>query len=214
MPGILLIAFQILFGGSRDFDNKLKMFLDSKFAAYEKYEYEIAELPKNISKIEIDEDREIRINKNYAYVPVKLFYHDSKPYSSFITLKVRLFKKVLIANQPVGKGELLSSFQFDEVIKDAANIKGTPLDELGMPLICKTSLKEGMVLIKEFTEAAPDVEHNERLILHSGKNGVDISLEVTSREKGKIGDVIRVVSSDKNIFKAKLIDKYNAVLID
>ncbi|MBI1938159.1 MAG: flagella basal body P-ring formation protein FlgA [Ignavibacteriales bacterium] len=214
MPGILLIAFQILFAGGRDFDNKLRMFLDSKFAAYESYEYEIAEMPKNISGIEIDENREIRINKSYAYVPVKFFYSNSKPYLSFITLKVKLFKKVLVANQQIGKGGLLSSFQFDEIIKDAANIKGTPLDELGAALICKTNLKVGMVLIREYTEAAPDVEHNERLILHSGKNGVDVSLEVTSREKGKIGEVIRVVSSDKKKFKAKLIDKYNAVLID
>lgn len=214
MLGIFLIAFQILFAGGRDFDNKLRMFLDSKFAAYEKYEYEIAEMPKNISKIEIDENREIRINKNYAYVPVKFFYNDSKPYSSFITLKVRLFEKVLVANQAIGKGELLSSFQFNEEIKDAANIKGTPLHELGTILVCKTNLKEGMVLIKEYTEAAPDVDHDERLILHSGKNGVVVSLEVTSRERGRIGDVVRVVSADKKIFKAKIIDKYNAVLID
>jgi flagella basal body P-ring formation protein FlgA len=62
------------------------------------------------------------------------------------------------------------------------------------------------------TEGVPDIENNQRVTLHAGKNGVDISLDVTTREKGFIGDIIRVVTPENKILRAIIIDKNNVVI--
>lgn len=216
MFGILLILFQLNLGSDKAFESQLKNYLDRKLAEYERYEYEITELPKNYFKIELDDERELKLNKNYAIVPVRVYDKNNRSSRSLITLKVKLFKKVLVAAQDIEREQPLSDFQFVEKLYDITLIRGNPVlnSESLIGKRSKVKIKNGSILIDEMTESIPDVFLNERLILHAGSNGVDISTEVTAREEGKIGDIIRVVTNDNKIFKAKIIDKFNVSLIE
>ncbi len=212
---VILLIINFLFG-SNQFNEQLKKHLDDLFRDYELYEYEIAETAVNYSRMEIDLTRETRVNKNYCLVPVILYDRNKRSSQSFISLKVKLYKKVLTANQKIHRGEILSSAYFNESMKEVTSIKGTPLNQLyeTSQLKSRVDIRENSVLVKEMTESLPDININERLILHTGQNGVDITTDVTARENGNIGDVIRVVTDQKKIFKAKVFDKYNATLIE
>lgn len=212
---VIFLIINFLFG-SNQFEEQLKKHLDDLFKDYERYEYEVAETAVNYLRVEIDLSRETKVNKNFCLVPVLLYDRNKRSSQSFISLKVKLFKKVLTANQKIPRGEVLSAAYFNESMKEVTSIKGTPLNQLfeNRQLKSRIDIKENTVLIKEMTELLPDININERLILHSGNNGVDITTEVTARENGNIGDVIRVVTDEKKIFKAKVFDKYNATLIE
>lgn len=216
MIGILLIVFQLILGSDKTFEGQLKNYLDKIFARYEKYEYEITELPKNYYRIELDNERQFKLNKNYLTIPVKIYDKNNRASRSLISLKVKLFRKVLVALQDIERNEPLSDCQFIEIIHDVTSIRGTPIinSESLVGRRSKVKIKNGTILIEEMTEAIPDVFYNERLVLHAGSNGVDISTEVTAREEGKIGDVIRVVTNDNKIFKARIIDKFNVTLVE
>jgi len=216
MISALLILLQIFFNNDKVFESQLKNYLDEKFASYEKYEYQVKEMPINYFRLQLDYEREFNLNKNYAFVPVKIYDRKNRVSLSLITLKVKLYQNVLIALQNIDRNELLSENQFTHKLIDVTNVRGKVIQNLDFAngFRAKTKIKNGSILIEEFIEPVPDVFYNDKLILHAGKNGVDISTEVTAREDGRIGDVIRVVTNDNKLFKAKIIDKYNVSLIE
>lgn len=215
MLSVLLIILN-LFSGIVQSDSDLQKYLTKLFSNYEKFEYQVDYNTNNFSKIVVDDERESRLNKNILHVPVKIYDRKNNVSNSFISIKVRLFKKVLVAAQDIEKDEMLSSYQFRRDLRDVTMTKGFPVteDESLIASRSKVKIREGSVLVKEMMEVIPDVMTNEKLILNAGKNGVNITIEVTAREKGNIGDVIRVIADNKKIFTAKIIDKYNVLLIE
>lgn len=215
MLSVLLIILN-LFSGIVQSDSDLQKYLTKLFSNYEKFEYQVDYKTNDFSKIVVDDERESRLNKNILHVPVKIYDRKNNVSNSFISIKVRLFKKVLVASQDIEKDEMLSSYQFRRDLRDVTMTQGFPVteDESIIASRSKVKIREGSVLVKEMMEVIPDVMTNERLILNTGKNGVNITIEVTAREKGNIGDVIRVIADNKKIFTAKIIDKYNVLLIE
>ncbi len=216
MISSLLILMQIFFNADKAFESQLKNYLDEKFASFVKYEYQISEMPKNYFRLELDYDREFKLNKKYAFVPVKVYDRKNSASLSLITLKIKLFQNVLVALEDISRNELLSENHFTKKLVDVTNLRGKAVQSIDFneSFRAKSIIKNGSVLVEELIEPVPDVLYNEKLILHAGRNGVDISTEVTAREEGRIGDVIRVVTSDNKLFKAKIIDKYNVSLIE
>lgn len=216
MISLLIILLQIFSQSNKQFETQLKNYLDEKLSTWDSYEYEITGMPKNYFRLELDYDREFIINKNNATVPVKLYDKRNNVSLSIVTLKIKLYKKVLVAIQEINRNEQLSSTYFERKVIDITNIRGKPISDLNFTegYRAKTKIKRGSVLIEELIEQIPDIFYNDKIILHAGRNGVDISTEVIAKEEGKIGDVIRVVTNDNKIFKAKIIDKYNVSLIE
>lgn len=211
-----LIVILNLFTGNSGFESELQKYLVKNYSSYEKIEFQITDNLNAVSKIVIDEEREPRLNKNTLLVPVKLISRNKSESKSFITLKVKLYKTVFVARQDIQKDALISNDQFRKELKEVSQLNGTLFNDNDFPVATKSKvkIKEGNILLNEMIEKNPDVLPNERLILHAGRNGVDITTEVVSREKGNIGDIIRVVADQKKIFSAKIIDKYNVLLIE
>ncbi len=211
-----LIVILNLFTGNSGFESELQKYLIKNYSSYEKIEFQITDNLSAVSKIVIDEEREPRLNKNTLLVPIKLISRNKSESKSFITLKVKLYKTVFVARQDIQKDELISNDQFRKELKEVSQLNGTLFNDNDFPVATKSKvkIKEGNILLNEMIEKNPDILPNERLILHAGRNGVDITTEVVSREKGNIGDIIRVVADQKKIFSAKIIDKYNVLLIE
>ncbi|MDQ7817332.1 MAG: flagellar basal body P-ring formation chaperone FlgA [Melioribacteraceae bacterium] len=215
MLSVLLIILN-LFSGTAQSDSDLQKYLTKLFSNYEKFEYQVDYKTNNYSRFIVDDERESRLNKNILLVPVKLYDKKNNISNSFISIKVKLFRTVLVAAQDIERDEMLSSYQFRRDLRDVTLTKGLPVtyetNLIGSR--SKVKIREGSVLVKEMIETIPDVAANERLILHAGKFGVDITVEVSAREKGSIGEIIRVMTDNKKIFTAKIIDKYNVLLIE
>ncbi|MEW6507388.1 MAG: flagellar basal body P-ring formation chaperone FlgA [Bacteroidota bacterium] len=204
------------FTGNSGLEKELQKYIEKYFVSFEKIEFQFAENINTSSKIVIDEDREPRLSKNILLVPVRLISRNKNESKSFITLKVKLYKTVLVAAHDIQKDELLSPEQFKKELKEISLVNGTIFSDENFPAASKSKvrIRENSILVNEMMEKMPDVLPDDRLILHAGRNGVDITTEVISRERGNIGDIIRVISDQRKIFSAKIIDKYNVLLIE
>lgn len=208
----ILLAFVF---GNNTFESELKSYLNQKLSSFERYEYEIVKLPSNISNILIDETKEFRISKSYGYVPVKIFYVKNHNQSSVITIKLKLYKKVLIAKSFISRDKELNQDDFEEKLCDVSLLNGqlfSTIENIN-DYKAKVNLKENSILLKEHVTKIPLIDQGKKVIVHAINNGVDISLEGITRQAGYAGDVISIQALNK-IFKAKVIDKFNLVLVE
>lgn len=212
------VFFFILIGflsiHAQQFENELKSYLKSKLGAYEKFEYQVVQTPRGFKKMEINSEKVFRLVKNYAYVPVKLYDEKNNQSYALLTVRVKLFKTVFVSIQKINSAENLFPTMFERKLEDVATLDGNLVDEKDLSLYrSKVLIKEGAVLSREQIELIPLVNKGEKVIVHAGKNGVDITLDAVTRQDGCTGDVISVQANSK-VFKAKVIDKYNLILVE
>lgn len=214
MKFILTILLCFIGIQAKSFDSKLKAYLDEKLKNYEKYEYRVLREPKGYTKIEINDEKSFRLAKNYAYVPIKYLDSERKENYSVLTVRVKLYKTVLVAVQNIDRNTNLSPVHFERELKEISELDGRLADEETAGLSrSKVFIKTGSILLKEMIELIPVINSGDKVVLHSGKNGVDIAVDVISRQDGCVGDVISVQSNNK-IYKAKVIDKFNLTLVE
>lgn len=216
MLGLLSILFGFLFAQDKNFDANLKNYLDDKLNSYVKYEYQIVQMPKNYSRIEINTEKNSRLTKNYFYLPVKVYDSKNSPSGALITIRVKLYKNVLIASNEIRRNENLSPNLFDMKIEDVSMYKGKTIDveENLANFRTKVLVKAGTILSKEMIEPIPIISKGDKIILHAGGTGVDVSIDVIARQDGCAGDVISVYANGSKLYKAKIIDKSNLTLVE
>ncbi len=213
MKILMIILLGFVLGNGKSFNLQLKFYLDERLSSYEKYDYEILRVPRN-ARLEIDTDRNFRIARNYAYVPVKIFDSKNNAAHSVVTLRVKLYRKVLVSKQTIGKDENLLPYMFNKELMNVSRLEGQPADEKVMKNYrSKIIINEKSVLLQNMIEPVPVINHGEKVIIHTGRNGVDISIEGIARQDGSVDQIISVQCRDQ-IFKAKVIDKYNLSLVE
>ncbi|MGK9367373.1 flagellar basal body P-ring formation chaperone FlgA [Melioribacter sp. Ez-97] len=210
----VLILLQLFPGDS--FESKLQKYLSEKLSDYSGFTFKVNSMPLNYSRIEIDDTRQLRISNRYAFLPVQVYDAYSNVNNSFITIEIELFKTVFKANRKIERGETLSGDMFEAVEAEITSIKGTPVfekEEIAGKR-SRTVINEGTVLTEELMEPVPDVYRDAKVVLHVIKGSVDISVDATARQEGRIGEIIRVITTDNKIFRARIIDKQNVLLED
>ncbi len=214
MKFLLFILLGFVTLQAKPFEDELKSYLQSKLGSYEKYEYQVVQKPKGFKRMKINNEKSFRLVKNYAYVPVKIYDEKNNASSALLTVRVKLFKTVFVTIQKVNAGENLFATMFERKLEDIASLDGNLVGEQDLSLYrSKVLVKEGTVLTKELVELIPIVNKGEKVIVHAGKNGVDVTIDAVTRQDGCPGDVISVQANNK-IFKAKVIDKYNLTLVE
>ena len=209
---LILLGFVSLYADT--FDAQLKTYLREKLSMFEKFEYQIVQAPKSYSKMEINSEKNFRLVKNYAYVPVKIYDKQNVVSVSLLTVRVKLFKSVLFSIGNINQNELLASSMFSQKLEDVASFADKVIDP--DKLVNKRSrllIKAGTILTVDMLESIPAINKGDKIVVHAGKDGVDISVDAISRQDGCVGDVISVQSNNK-IFKAKVIDKFNLTLVE
>ena len=214
MINLINILLIILFSPN-DLELKVKNYLDKKLSNFEKYEFEIVSLPKKYLEIKIDEEKSFQLVKNFGYVPVVVRSANNNFQNSVITLKLKLFKKVFVTKKNIQADELLNEKKLVEKLLDVSQLNGNTFSvtENINEFKSKVNLKENSVLLYEHLKKIPLVSKGNKIILHTGSNGVNISIEAVSRQDGYLGDIISVQAMNK-IYKAKVIDKQNLELVN
>ncbi len=216
MLGILSILIGFLFAQDNSLDLKLKNYLNDKLNKYVKYEYQIVQVPQNYSRIEINYEKQSRLIKNYFYVPVKIYDSKNLPSGALLTIRVKLYKNVLVASNEIRRNENLSANLFDVKIEDVSLYEGKTLnvDDNLANFRSKVLVKAGTILSKYMIEPVPIVSKGDKIILHTGRTGVDISIDVIARQDGCAGDVISVYANGSKLYKGKIVDKNNLTLVE
>ncbi|MCX6169936.1 MAG: flagellar basal body P-ring formation chaperone FlgA [Ignavibacteriales bacterium] len=216
MFGLISILIGLVFGQGQNFNVQLKKYLDEKLNSYAKYEYQIIQAPKNYSRIEISEDRKSRLNKNYFYLPVKIYDNKNIASLSLLTIRVKLYKNVFSAAKEIRRNENLLPNMFELKLADVS-LYGDNIINVTENLAnyrSKVLVKSGSILSGEMIEPIPVINRGDKIFLHTGGLGVDVSIDVTARQDGCAGDVISVLSNGNKLYKGKIVDKSNLTLVE
>jgi len=184
---------------------------------YNRIEYSIIS-PQNLdlSKCQFDYSRKIKIDGNYAYLPVLLTEKNNNSNNSLITLKLKLFQYVLQSNRPIEKKENLNKNSFTIVEKEVSGLRFEPIDVSAdlQNSRAKFRIKENAILQKSMIENIPDVKVGDRVAALFTNNSVNISFPVTARSSGESGSIIKVKRDDKKIFKALVMNNTTVKIIE
>jgi len=216
MLGLVAILVGFLFPQNNSLDAQLKVLLNEKLHNYVKYEYQIVQEPRNYSRIEINNDKQTRLSKNYLYVPVKIYNSKNIPSGSLLTVRVKLYQNVLVASAGIRRNENLSGGMFEVKTEEVSMYDGKTLEpDCDLTNFrSKAVLKEGAILLKDMIEPVPIISKGDKIILHTGGLGVDVSIDAVARQEGCAGDVISVYASGSKLYKGKIIDKSNLTLVE
>ncbi len=216
MLGLISILIGLVFGQGQNFNTQLKKYLDEKLNSYAKYEYQIIQAPKNYSRIEISDDRKSRLDKNYFYLPVKIYDNKNFASLSLLTIRVKLYKNVFSASREIKRNENLLPNMFEVKMADVSlygdNVVNVTEDISNYR--SRVLVRTGTILSEEIIEPIPAVNKGDKVVLHTGGLGVDVSIDVTARQDGSVGDVISVYSNGNKFYKGKIVDKSNLTLVE
>jgi flagella basal body P-ring formation protein FlgA len=210
---ILLSLFSVNNNIEENIDNCLYEY----FPECTRIEYTIVS-PQNIdlSQFQLDNNRELKLQGSYAYLPVKEFNSNGISKNTIITLKLNVFKKVLVANRDIKKKQYLNlqDFHYDE--KEILSLRYPPADIL-LPVDdyrSRRNIKENSVLQISMLEKIPDIEVGDRVEAVFNNSSVNISFNVTARSEGVAGSIIKVKRDDRKIFKAQVINNSTVKIIE
>ncbi|MDP4172802.1 MAG: flagellar basal body P-ring formation chaperone FlgA [Bacteroidota bacterium] len=218
---ILLLIFSFLFAAALQADpilqKNIENYLKEQLKGYEKFEFELVSSPatKPSDKISIDQDRQFRLSGNMAYVPVKIYSIDGRnSSSSLLSVRVKLYKMIFVATTAIKYGTELKESNFVQKLSDVAQLRGLPVEDLKEISSTKSkfNIREGDILTKESIQPLPLIRNGEKVVAIFSSGNLSITLDAAARQDGAKGDIIRIVTPDKKLFKAKVVDE-NSVII-
>lgn len=203
---------------SKGTDN-INDFLDRYFSGYDSVDYEIVSMPKGVSELSgvtLLEDTDPTVKNGFMYIPVEVTHQNDKSVRSYITLKVKLYKEVAVAVQNINNRDGLEQTDFMIRKMDVAQLSSSAFT--GIENIndyrARINIKEGEILQPYMLEKKPDVSINDPVEARILKGSVEITLDARAKEDGSIGDVIRILSSDKKYFQAKVETRKKVLIIE
>lgn len=216
MISVLFMVFSIFAHTGGSLKSELDEYLKKNFSGYKEFQYEIVEMPENFKKASILKTNELNVSGNLAYVPVKVVTDDNRVTKTFITIRLKLFQEVLVAVKPIKSRETLTAGDFQLEKVDVTQVRGSAVKTLkGIETLrSKVSLRTGDVLVKEAVEAKPIINVGDQVNASVSSGSVYVSTEATARQEGLRGDIIQIITKDKKLFKAKIIDSKNVLIIE
>lgn len=213
---IINILSSLIIAGSNQ-ELNIDAFLKAEFSNYNRIEYTLVSPKKiNLSECIIDDSRDTKLSGKFAYLPVKEVSNDGFTKNILITLKLKLYKNVWVANRNLTKKENLSKNDFQITEKEVASLRFNPVN-LSAPINeyrSRLRISENSVLEENMLEKIPDVKIGDRVNALFINNSVSISFVVTSRSEGIVGDIIKIKRDDKKIFKAKIINNTSVKIVE
>lgn len=214
LAAIISILLFITSAGS-DINNSVRQYLNAHLKEYEKIEFEILKTPAGYSSIDILKSKAFNVNGNIAYIPVKII-KKKRTVQSYISVRLKLFKKVLIVNRNINRKESINKNDFMIGLKDVAGLQGEPVTEIKDLENCRSKkyLKEGNILTKNDIEKLPVINIGDRIKASLINGNVMVQTEAVSRQEGRIGDEIIIVTMANKRLKARVVDKNNVIIIE
>ncbi len=215
-----IVSIFVLFNLSGGKYSVLDKYLEEKLKSYVKWEYELVSVPENINKeghsFVIDNTREFKQAKSYAHIPIVIIGKFNKRVNSVLTIKLKLFGKVMVAVKQIKKGDQLDLSFFEEAVVETQNMQEEAfVYSMDMENYrAKMNIARGRILTKNSVEKIPLVKSGDNLSATLVKGLISVSFDAISRDEGYKGDVIRIVGLDKRLFKAKIEDSKSVLIVE
>ncbi len=210
---VLLLSMVISIFNHGNLHDEIDNYLKEKLSGYDKYEFEIVNVP-DASKIRLADNTNLKINGKFIYLPAYVVSKNYTEKKSYLTIKVKLYKYVLAAASDIpGK----STFSQEETVKELADVTNYNGELITSCNGLKNSryrffIKKGTILLKEYMEPIPAIKAGDMIKALVRAGNVIVSTKAEARQEGVEGDIIRIITKDKNLFKAKIIDSKNVII--
>jgi flagella basal body P-ring formation protein FlgA len=218
---IFCLLFSLVFSlqsGGDTLKEEIAGYLNKRLTGYDKVEFEIASRPFNPAggSIRLDTLRETKITGSVAYLPVLVVNKDKKVSQSFVSLRLSLYKKVLVSKKLLPSGSELKAADFELKSVDVAKFRSLPVCDTSLlsGFRAKFALKEGEELLKEKLQPVPVIKKGDSVTAFAVKGNVEISMDAVARQDGCPGEVIRILTPEKKIFRARVIDQFSVYIIE
>ncbi len=218
MLSYIIITLVLFFSGS-NIEKKINDYLKNQLKNYTKFEYSIVSLPRSIrmnnNSFYVAADKGFKFNNGYGYVPVYIKTRGNKTKESVITVKLKLYKDVLIANQDIKAGTKLKSTMFNIKTQNVVKLFSKPLTDINglADYEVKRKIKKGSILQEDMVKDIPVVELGNPVIAYKIVGNVEISFKAKARNSGRKGDKI-FVAANKRIFKGVVVNKNYVKIIE
>ncbi len=217
MIAIVKILFSLLLITNSNQKLAINDYLKIQLSEYQKIEYTIVS-PRGVdlSMISVDNSREFKVNGSFAYLPIKQKSNNGSSINSLLTLRLKLYKNVLVANRSLRKNEILNKSDFSLKSKEVSSLRFSPISSFDMleNYRCRLKISEKSILQNGMIEKIPDIEIGDRVEALFINNSVTIGFSATSRSEGYVGNIIKVKSDDQKIYKAKVINNTTVKIIE
>ncbi len=216
MKALIIFILSVLINSGSSFKSELENYLKKNLSGYTDYKYEILQMPESYKKIKLLNPDDFNLSGNMIYVPVRVVNKSGRIFRSILSVRLKLYKDVVVAVKQINKKENLIESDFALEKKDITKISGTPLYSLKDINSFRSivSIRPGDVIIKQMIQQIPVVNIGDRLHAEYTYGNVVVTMDVYARQEGVVGQVISVITSDKKFFKAKIINSKNVIIIE
>lgn len=203
--------------GKNSFNDELNNYLKKNLSGkFEDYKYEVLQMPESYDKIKLLKTDDFNLSGNMIYIPVKIFQKNARVIESILSVKLKIFKKVMVAEKDILTRRKLDDKDFCLKKIDVSVLNGTPITSFKdiNNLRSKEFIKSGEILTKEMVEPVPIIKAGDPVTAKYIESNVIITFNALSRQDGALGDVITIIAKDKKLYKAKIINSKNVIIIE
>lgn len=206
----ILLFFSIT---EKSIESNVADYLNTHLTNYNSFEYKIIKIPKGYSSIKIIDNKAFKLKGSLAYIPVRITTK-GRAAITYISVRVKLFKDVLVSKRTIKRRENLSQNDFNSVIKNVALLYGKPITDLKSINKFRSyiNIKKGEILTRKKIEKIPLIKIGDKIKVNVIQQNVLIQTDATSMQEGGIGDVILVETAGNKKIKAKIYDSKNVII--
>jgi len=214
LHGLIISLLMIFVFPIQQVNEKIDNYLKEKLSGYDKYEFEVI---KSLNEeFEFVNEENLTLKGGLNYLPVKIKKQNSGNSLTYITIRLRLYKTVLVLLNNIKQKQTINIDDIKLELREVTNITGSLFEtfiELD-GLRSKNIIKEGSVLVEEALEKKPIVSNGDWITAITVSGNVIIEVNAEVKQEGIEGEIIKIVTRDRKQFKAKIIDSHNAIIVE
>ncbi len=198
------------------FKSELDSYLKKNLTGYDDYKYEILQMPADYKKMEIISKDDFNMSGNMIYLPVRMTGKDGRISRTILSIRLKLYKKIYVAVKTIQRDENLFATDFELKKFDVTRLNSKPVISLKDLSLYRSSnfMNAGDALTKDDLELKPVILAGDPVDAEYKYGSVFISFEAISRQDGAPGETITIITKNKKLFKAKVIDSHDVNIIE
>jgi flagella basal body P-ring formation protein FlgA len=209
-----LLNIILVFSVNDNVENQLQRYLEAQITGYEKISFEFVSDWSKYQDLEILTNEDVNLNGNIAQIPVN-YIRGNENRKIRLSIKVKAYKNILVSKENIKRGTLLDNNNFDVRLVDCITLTDpiSSIDALNN-FRAASYIKIDEVLLSNSIEPIPDIESGDKIVAHSIAGNVDIQISAVARQEGSVDEIIRVRTSDNKLYRAKVLDNSNVLIIE
>lgn len=213
---MFLIYILSVFNSNQPLPREIKNKLEEKFSSYKRVEFAVVKSNMTYASIKLKENEDINVIGKTAYVPIVAVDKRGNVKRTTLSVRVKTYEDVYVAVRDIRRRKQLQATDFQLMEKEITSIRGKIVSSFGEILGKRAGrfIRKGAVLTVEALEKTPVIFPGDKLSAMSIVGSVQISLSAFAKQEGSIGDIIRIRTSSRKVYKAEIIDSKNVLIIE